>query len=273
MKKRDELDRMIRYAQRIMEGVDDGIIGDATKVLIERNTYKIAQINKQFNSQRKLIAFIQFTALSKGIETGKIDGLIGPQTRFAFEQLIYLEKHSRLPSTWRVEDQEQENPDSETIRENPHGFPTYSNIKKVYGEPTTNLKTVRIPFEFRLAWDTSVKVQKITCHKKVAPSLIGVLEDLLEHYGYNRLKELGIDLYGGCFNHRKMRGGRQLSTHSWGAAIDLHPELNQLRWNHKRAVFAKKEYQFLLESFAAEGWVSLGVEKDYDWMHFQAVKL
>jgi len=273
MKKRDELNRMIRYAQRLMEGVDDGIIGDATKVLIERNTYKIKLINKQFNSIRKLVALIQYTALTNGIEVGKIDGLIGPQTRFAFEQLLYLEKHSKLPPTWRKEDLESVGSNSNAIGQNPHGFPTYSAIKSFYGEPTTNLTTVRIPFALRLAWDISVKVKRITCHKKVAPSLIGILEALLEHYGYQRIKELGIDLYGGCFNHRKMRGGRKLSTHSWGAAIDLHPEMNQLKWNHKRALFAKSEYQFLLDSFAAEGWVSLGVEKDYDWMHFQAVKL
>jgi hypothetical protein len=273
MKERDELNEMIRYAQRLMGGFDDGIIGDATKVLIERNTYRIKLIDKQFNSLRKLIAIIQFTALSNGIAAGTIDGLIGPQTRFAFEQLIYLEKHSKLPPTWRTEDKSSVSNSSETIRQNPHGFPTYTNIKSIYGEPTTNLKTVRIPFEFRLAWDISVKVERITCHRKVAPSLMGILEDLLEHYGLKRLQELGIDLYGGCFNHRKMRGGKKLSTHSWGAAIDLHPEMNQLRWNHKKAVFAKEEYQFLLESFAGEGWVSLGVEKDYDWMHFQAVKL
>ena len=273
MEKREELNRMIRYAQRLMKTKDDGILGDVTKVLIEKSIYKNPLINKQFNSLQKLIALIQFTALAKGIESGKIDGLIGSQTRFAFEQLIYLEKHSKLPPTWRAEDQVLGKTDSESNRHNPHGFPTYQNIENVYGEPASNLKTVQVPFELRLAWDKSVKVQKITCHKKVAPSLIGVLEDVLEHYGYDRLKELGIDLYGGCFNHRKMRGGKKLSTHSWGAAIDLHPELNQLRWNHKRALFAKKEYKFLLESFAAEGWVSLGVEKDYDWMHFQAVKL
>jgi len=121
MKKRDELNRMIRYAQRLMEGVDDGIIGDATKVLIERNTYKIKLINKQFNSIRKLVALIQYTALTNGIEVGKIDGLIGPQTRFAFEQLLYLEKHSKLPPTWRKEDLESVGSNSNAIGQNPHG--------------------------------------------------------------------------------------------------------------------------------------------------------
>lgn len=270
MRERNEKNEIIRYGQRLIGTKDDGIIGNNTIGLVEKKAQGISMINHHWKPERKLIALIQFTALSKGIEAGKIDGLIGTQTRFAVEQLIYLEKHHRLPELWRKDADSQR---TNTSKLNPHGFPTYANIRKVYGEPATSLKTVRVPFELKLAWDTSVTVQKITCHKKVAPSLLGVLEDLLEHYGLEELQRLGIDLYGGCFNKRKMRGGSKLSTHSWGAAIDLHPVQNQLRWNHKKALFAKNEYQFLLKAFAAEGWVSLGAAKDYDWMHFQAVKL
>lgn len=269
MRERNEKKAMIRYGQRLIGTKDDGIIGRNTILLIEQKCNGILAIDYRWQAERKLIALIQFTALSKGIETGKIDGLIGTQTRFAFEQLSYLEKHHRLPEPWRTDD------DGATKQKelNPHGFPTYTNIKSFYGEAATQLKTVKVPFELRLAWDTSVKVSRITCHKKIANSLLGVLEDLLEHYGLAALQEMGIDLYGGCFNKRKMRGGAKLSTHSWGAAIDLHPAMNRLRWNRQKALFAKKEYQFLLDAFAAEGWVSLGVAKDYDWMHFQAVKL
>ena len=270
MRERNEKNEIIRYGQRLIGTKDDGIIGRNTIGLIERKSKVIPLIQQHWKPERKLIALVQFNALSKGIEAGTLDGLIGTQTRHAFQQLVYLEKHHRLPELWRNDDEPTQLGKGKL---NHHEFPTYANIKQVFGEPATNLKTVRVPFELRLAWDTSVKVQKITCHKKVAPSLLGVLEDLLEHYGLEQLQQLGIDLYGGCFNKRKMRGGAKLSTHSWGAAIDLHPSMNQLRWNHKKALFAKQDYQFLLSAFAAEGWVSLGVAKDYDWMHFQAVKL
>lgn len=272
MGERNEKKEMIQYCQRLIGTNDDGIIGKHTIALIERKSGENTLIDFRWMPERKLIALIQFNALSKGIEVGKIDGLVGSQTRFAFEQLLYLEKHGRLPEKWRS-DQKEKTSKSERSQLNPHGFPTYKDIKTLYGEAASSLKTMLIPFEMKLAWDVSVKVKKITCHRKVAPSLLGVLEDLLEHYSANGLRQLGIDLYGGCFNKRKMRGGSSLSTHSWGAAIDLHPAQNQLRWNHKKALFARKEYKFLLEAFTAEGWVSLGLEKDYDWMHFQAVKL
>ena len=274
-KRRDqyEIQRIIQFGQRLIGTLDDGLIGDKTKQLIERRTAKIPVINRAWSDERKLIAFVQFHALSKGIEAGSIDGLIGSQTRFAFEQLVYLEKFSRLPETWRDEDKEVVPvPSSQSIL-NPHQFPSYSTIENYYGKAGTNQITVRIPFPFRLAWDKGVIVKRITCHQLIADSLRNILEKLLEHYTISGLQKLGIDLYGGCFNQRKMRGGKKASTHSWGAAIDLNPEANQLRWNSQRAVFAKQAYAYLLKVFADEGWISLGVEKDYDWMHFQAVRL
>lgn len=273
MRERREIKEMVQYGQRLLNTQDDGIIGKNTTALLAQAIGNIPQIGSHWKVQRKLVGFIQFIAQSKGIETGKLDGLIGTQTRFAFEQLRYLEKHSCLPETWRDEDKDAPHNLSIGRSINPHDFPKYKDIKTFYGEPTQHLKTVKIPYAMRLAWDKKVSVNKITCHKKVADSLTGILEDLRDHYGIERLVELGIDLYGGCFNHRKMRGGRKLSTHSWGVAIDLDPARNQLRWNHTRAQFAKPSYEFLLAAFAGEGWVSLGEAKDYDWMHFQAVRV
>ena len=70
-----------------------------------------------------------------------------------------------------------------------------------------------------------------------------------------------------------MRGGSAWSIHSWGAAVDLDPDNNQLRWGKNKASFAKPAYENFWKIVENEGWVSLGRERNYDWMHFQAAKL
>jgi hypothetical protein len=120
----------------------------------------------------------------------------------------------------------------------------------------------------RLAWDLETKVNRMRCHKLVANNFKGVFNDLLSHYGYEEIKRLGIDLFGGCFNYRKMRGGSSWSTHSWGIAIDLDPARNKLRETKRTARFARPEYKPMIDIFYKWGFESLGIEKDFDWMHF-----
>lgn len=149
---------------------------------------------------------------------------------------------------------------------------TTAAIKTKYGQPNeqgTYLVTIKLPYPMRLAWDKNVKVTKMRCHKLVADNFIAVFNNLLDHYGYDEIVRLGIDLYGGCFNFRKMRGGTDWSRHSWGIAIDLDPERNLLHETSKTARFARPEYQPMIDIFYKHGFLSLGVEKNYDWMHFE----
>jgi hypothetical protein len=83
------------------------------------------------------------------------------------------------------------------------------------------------------------------------------------------IKKLDLDLYGGCYNFRKMRGGSDWSRHAWGIAIDLSPEKNALKMTHKTAQFARPEYKPMIDIFYKHGFVGLGPEEDRDWMHFQ----
>ena len=82
-----------------------------------------------------------------------------------------------------------------------------------------------------------------------------------------------LDLWGGCLNVRKMRGGSRYSMHSWGIAIDYDPGKNRLKWGRDRAAFAKPEYDTWWRLWEEEGWVSLGRTRNFDWMHVQAAKL
>jgi len=148
-----------------------------------------------------------------------------------------------------------------------------SEIIKKYGKPNETgegyLVTIQLPYTMRLAWDLETKVTQMRCHKLVAGNFKGVFNDLLKHYGHEEIKRLGIDLFGGCFNYRKMRGGSAWSTHAWGIAIDLDPARNKLKETKKTARFARPEYKPMIEIFYKWGFESLGIEKDYDWMHFQ----
>jgi hypothetical protein len=124
-----------------------------------------------------------------------------------------------------------------------------------------------------LAWDGETKVTKITCHKLVADQLKKIFNEILAGYGLQKIQELGIDLYGGCFNYRKMRGGTDCSRNAWGVAFDLDPDRNLLKETKKTARFARAEYKTLIDIFYKHGFVSLSVEKNYDWMHFEVKEL
>jgi hypothetical protein len=149
---------------------------------------------------------------------------------------------------------------------------TTKELIEVYGQPNQEgsyLVSIKLPYPMRLAWDKDVKVTRMRCHEKVADEFTNIFNELLDCYGYDNLVKLGIDLFGGCFNFRKMRGGSDWSRHSWGVAIDLDPERNKLRWGIDKANFGKPEYQDLHRIFYDNGFENLGIEKDYDWMHFQ----
>jgi len=150
---------------------------------------------------------------------------------------------------------------------------TTQQLIKKYGKPTETgaayLVTIKLPYPMRLAWDKTRTVTSIRCHKLVADKMVAIFTEILANYGLPKIQELGIDLFGGCFNFRQMRGGSDYSRHSWGAAFDLDPERNQLKETSKTARFARPEYKPMIDIFYKHGFVSLGREKNYDWMHFE----
>ena len=142
-----------------------------------------------------------------------------------------------------------------------------------YGPIGENQEKIQLPYEMYLAWDTKAKIRKISCNKKCAKSLYQIFEKTLKTYGLEEIARLRLDSFGGCLNVRKMRGGSSWSIHSWGAAVDIDPDRNLLKWSSNKASLAKQEYESFWAIVENEGWVSLGREKNYDWMHFQAALL
>jgi hypothetical protein len=113
----------------------------------------------------------------------------------------------------------------------------------------------------------------MTVHKLVAPSAIKVLQNIANAYSASEMHDIGIDLFGGSLNVRKMRGGSNYSMHSWGIAIDFDPERNQLKWGRDKARLAMPDAVPFWVAWESEGWLSLGRARNFDWMHVQAARL
>ena len=133
---------------------------------------------------------------------------------------------------------------------------------------------VPVPWRMRLAWDKSQSVSHIgvPCQGRATAWAV-CSRQVHAHYGDAELKRLRLDLFGGCFANRKKRGGSTWSTHAWAVALDFDPERNQLKWGRDRASLDHRDYDFWWHAWEAEGWVSLGRSRNFDWMHVQAARL
>jgi hypothetical protein len=218
------------------------------------------------DGSRKLTAYVQLIARDHGIDPGVIDGLWGPGTQNAYDDLVYFDTHGTLPPAWR---------DETPSGTNPHHWPLEREAKlmEFYGPVGKNQTSITLPYTHLIAWDPRTKVTTMTCHKKVATSIQRVLKKTLEHYGKDGIHDLRLDLWGGCLNVRRKRGGSSWSTHAWGIAIDYDPENNQLKWGRDRASLARPAYAAWWGFWEAEGWLSLGRARNFDWMHVQAARV
>jgi len=150
---------------------------------------------------------------------------------------------------------------------------TDAEVSARFGKPGNDIIQIPIAYPMRIAWDNNVVVNKVWSHKLCADNFTNLFKDLLAHYGLPELQKLGIDLCGGTYNMRLMRGSKtRWSRHSWAIAIDLDPARNQLKWDKTKAQFAKPEYKAMVDIFYKNGFVGYGPEKDYDWMHFEISK-
>ena len=225
-----------------------------------------------WSDKRKCIAYLQLLCRDHDIDPGAIDGWWGPQTDYAFDELVSKQRTGALPEPWR---------DSKPPAFNPHGFPLQDqdSLLTFYGrngEPDGNrppLVKVPCPWKLRIAWNMRQTRSFLWCHERVASSLGEILEKVHEHYGTAEIRNLHLDRFGGDYSPRRKRGGTTWSTHAWGIAIDWDPTGNKYSWGPHRAAFAKPAYRDWWEIWEQEGWTSLGRSCGFDWMHVQAAKL
>ena len=200
-----------------------------------------------------------------GLAIGVIDGIHGPRTEAGLARWDAGNWRDVLDAHFRA--------DKRMPAAVQNTWPLESKLREFYGEPGEGLVLLDLPYQLRLSYDTATVVSRARVHKKVADSMGRVLDGVLAAYGAEDIRRLGLDLWGGCFNIRPKRGGTSLSTHAWGIANDFDPARNQLRWGRDKAEFAKPAYEAWWAAWSAEGWVSLGKARNYDWMHVQAARI
>ena len=230
-----------------MKPLEKGSVGEEVKqwqLFLQSAGYKIPYVDGAFGpaTERETIKF----QVKNGL---KADGVVGPKT---WNFVTKVSDNTPLSEKWPKQG--------------------YNSMVNFYGPVGENQTSLELPYVMKLAWDKNATVKKITCHQKVAQSLYKVLENVQKIYGKD-ISKLNLDLFGGCLNVRRMRGGSAYSTHSWGAAIDIDPDHNQLKWGKDRAAFGKPVYKEFLDAFEAEGWVSLLRARNFDGMHMQACLL
>lgn len=231
-----------------MKTLQKGDVSEEVKqwqMFLQSAGYKIPYVDGAFGpaTERETLKF----QIKNGL---KPDGVVGPKT---WKFVTTVSNNTPLSQKWPKQD--------------------YRSMVDFYGPVGENITQLEVPYKLKLAWAPSTTLTKISCNQKCAKSLYTIFENTLKTYGQKDISKLKLDLFGGCVNVRKMRGGSSWSIHSWGAAVDLDPDNNQLKWAKPKATFSKSEYTDFWKIVEAEGWTSLGKERNFDWMHFQAAYL
>lgn len=161
-------------------------------------------------------------------------------------------------------------------------WPKQSECAAYYGDPrgangkasskweAANLVYIAPPFKMQMG---DIKITRLRVHKKVAESLVRILNKIWDAAGKSQSKidEWGASQFGGAYNYRLMRGGAALSMHSYGCAIDLDPARNG--FHDATPNFANIPQ--VVAAFESEGWTWGGRWRGLscDGMHFQAARV
>jgi hypothetical protein len=269
--------RVIRFVQEELEKKghlkrkSDGKLGPKTekalRKALETRKKELPEDWADWPRTRIFTGYVQLRCKDEGADPGDVDGYWGTQTDHAVEVIRNrLQNGLDAPPFRDSDDRPQPGADVWPLQ-------TQKEVRKFYGAVGSNLVRIQLPYEHRLAWDKTKRIRSYSCHAKVHDSLLRVLTRVLAHYGEDGIREHRLDLWGGCYNKRKKKGGTTWSMHAWGIAVDYDPENNRFKWGWEKATFARPEYDAWWKIWEDEGWTSLGRRRNFDWMHIQAARL
>lgn len=234
-------------------GTVDGIVGPAT-IGAERDALRKANVNAgTWTNDRVTIAINQLFLNEINGASLIVDGQMGQRTNDA----LYIYSTTLL----------------HTIATN---WPRQADVRagtSMFGRPGRNQAMAQCPYLMYGDYDRKIKVREFQCHEKVVDSIERILQRILDQYGPTQIRKLNLDIFSGCYNYRSTTGSSSLSMHAWGIGLDLDAAHNQMDEGASQAAFSKPAYAPMIGFFEAEGWVSLGHARNFDWMHFQAARL
>lgn len=182
----------------------------------------------------------------------KADGIMGPNTLSAICRALGLSADA--PPIW---------PTQAEVRSG----------KSIFGAPGREDELVNIIPAYPLLYEGQ-ELRTIRVHRRIATHVQAALREVLEHYGLEEIERLGLNLYGGSYAYRATTGGNtSLSMHAWGIALDFSPADNGYSTKAPRATLSHRDCSDWWDIWEAHGAISLGRERDYDWMHLQFARL
>ena len=178
------------------------------------------------------------------------DGIIGKKTLTALEKALNI---TTAANSW---------PTQAEVRSG----------KSIFGNAGDESNLVNIKPAYPLYFDGK-KCKTIRVHRLIAEPVKNALADILDYYGTEAIKQLGLDQYSGSYSYRKTTTGTAMSMHAWGIALDFAAGTNGYSTKKPKATLSIPACEKFWEIWESYGAVSLGRAKDFDWMHLQFARL
>ena len=139
---------------------------------------------------------------------------------------------------------------------------------KVYGDfEDLKMGVVTLPFPLRLSWDLKSEIRRLNVNVEMADDFVNAMDEMLSVIGLTAINACGLDITGGCYNRRKIRGGTKWSSHSWGTAIDINPLANPMGKSADKTLFGTDaRYLAAAEILHKHGFRTLATDNMH-WQH------
>lgn len=211
---------------------------------------------------------IQYMLNELGYYNGAIDGIWGKLSSKGYQQVMHdlqIEGATLVKPEVTHTDEPFVLPDGSIPEVAKIGRYSNADMQRAFGVVGEGTIRTELPYPMRLAWDTDTVVSHTQVHHLVARALQDALQAVLDHYGATAVTTLGLDLLGGVFNKRHMRGGTTWSSHAWGVSIDINPAGNPFRAHTSDTTFVNPAYTEFARIMVQHGFGTI----EYDLMHWQ----